>query len=249
MGQPQSHTSSSPCACTDHVFLIIQAHLINCSPMTSHSALLGLIRDYLAVTKAGGKQPRSVLEKKMFALKQKHGEQVDLTGMDEPVDVVMSVDGTKLGKGKGRAVSRAPSTASSNDRGSRRMASGPPLDHTDEPTKSPSPFRSLSPEPIDSADHAPSASTMSQPTNPFATFAYPGGRSLSRVNSTGSAGIRAPTRKESVPECPIRDIEMRKIKKCLFCETDWSAPGKKTLVRVKWVRLTPSSSGGASLKH
>lgn len=213
--------------------------MINCTPTTSHSGLLGLIRDYLAITKAGGKQPRSVLEVKMFGVKKEQHNRGISDDMDEPEDAVIAVDGNKLGRGKGRAPSRSASASSSSSR-VRRVASIQPIDldlDDAEPTKSPSPFRSPSPE---VAEPSAGAATTSQPMNHFATFAYPGGRSLSRVNSTGegSGGIRGPPPKDAVPECTIKDTEMRKIKKCLFCDVDWSAPGKKTLVRIKWVRPT-----------
>jgi len=159
-------------------------------------------------------------------------------------DVVLVVDAATLGKGKGKGKargSRSVSTTSKASSSSSRVvvASNPPPEDVPTNSRSPSPFRSPSPTPTDA--HSTSPPDLSIPANNhFSNFAYAGARSLS--SSTSNGGIKprsnstAPTVKIVVPECTVRDIQMRKIKKCLFCQEDWST-GRKA-VKVKWVRLS-----------
>ena len=221
-----------------------QAHLINCTPAPSHSTLVVLIREYLDIVKAGGKEPRSLLEKKMFDTVKEEEDQAGqlrdaVPDDEEEEDVVLVVDESTLGKGKGKGkarASRSVSTIPKASSSSRVVASAPPPD--DEPSNP----RSPSPTPTDA--HSTSPPDPSIPANNhFSNFAYAGARSLS--SSTSNGGIKprsnsaATTVKIVVPECTVRDIQMRKIKKCIFCEEDWST-GKKA-VKVKWVRLSSSA--------
>ncbi|KAL7411216.1 hypothetical protein BDY24DRAFT_397083 [Mrakia frigida] len=218
------------------------AHLVNCTPAPSHSTLLDLIREYLDVVKAGGKEPRSLLEKKMFESVKEEDQAGQLWDAVPDEDVVLVVDESTLGKGKGKGRARgsrsvsATSKASSSSSSRRVVASVPPREEPRK-SKSPSPFRS--PSPTATADSSTSPPAPSIPVNNhFSNFAY-AGRSLSASTSNGGIKPRSTSAaaviKPVVPACTIRDVEMRKVKKCIFCEEDWST-GKK-MIKSKWAHL------------